>query len=88
MKYNGLLVDLWAAGIILFAMLYGYLPFDDRNNNILFRKIIQCKLEFPDDIIISNEIKNLIIKILKKNILKKIYNNKILNNKFLISRNK
>ena len=31
-KYNGLSVDLWACGIILFAMLCGYLPFDDTNN--------------------------------------------------------
>ena len=40
MKYNGLMVDIWASGIILFAMLFGYLPFDDKDNNILFRKIL------------------------------------------------
>ena len=88
MKYNGLLVDLWAAGIILFAMLYGYLPFDDRNNNILFRKIIQCKLEFPDDIIISNEAKDLIMKILTPNPSKRISIDKVLDHPFLISGNK
>lgn len=28
-KYNGLCVDIWSSGIILFAMTCGYLPFDD-----------------------------------------------------------
>ena len=27
--YNGFCIDIWAAGIIMFAMLCGYLPFDD-----------------------------------------------------------
>ena len=27
--YNGFYIDIWASGIILFAMLCGYLPFDD-----------------------------------------------------------
>ena len=45
-NYNGLLIDLWACGIILFAMLFGYLPFDDKNNNILFQKILDGILYF------------------------------------------
>ena len=35
-KYNGLLIDIWSTGIILFAMICGYLPFEDTNNDILF----------------------------------------------------
>jgi len=30
-SYSGLMVDIWSSGIILFAMICGYLPFDVRN---------------------------------------------------------
>ena len=88
LKYNGLMVDLWASGIILFAMLFGYLPFDDKDNNILFRKILECNLEFPKDIIVSENAKDLIRKILVVNPNKRIKLDEILKHPFLISGNK
>lgn len=47
-KYNGLKSDIWSAGIILFAMLCGYLPFEDPNTEELYKKIIEGKFELPD----------------------------------------
>ena len=47
-KYNGLLIDIWSTGIILFAMICGYLPFEDEDNDILFEKILNCNIEYPD----------------------------------------
>ena len=47
-KYNGFKIDIWSCGIILYAMLCGYLPFEDPDNEILFKKILECKLEFLD----------------------------------------
>ena len=61
-KYDGVKIDIWATGIILFAMLCGYLPFEDKINEILFYKILECKIEFPE--YLSNEAKDLINKIL------------------------
>ena len=61
-KYDGIKIDIWATGIILFAMLCGYLPFEDKNNDILFDKILECKIEFPE--FLSDESKDLISKIL------------------------
>ena len=39
-EYNPLAADLWSCGVILFAMLCGYLPFEDPNTSNLYRKII------------------------------------------------
>lgn len=37
--------DVWSMGVLLFALLCGYLPFDDDNCMILYRKItVRAKL--------------------------------------------
>ena len=64
-KYNGFKIDIWSTGIILYAMLCGYLPFEDKDNDALFEKILECKLVFPK--YIPKLGKNLIEKILVKN---------------------
>ena len=46
-NYDGVMIDIWSTGIILFAMLCGYLPFEDKNNEKLFKKIAECKIEYP-----------------------------------------
>ena len=64
-EYNGLSVDLWSAGIILFFMVSGTLPFDDINNLNLYKKIIAGKITYPK--FFSSELKNLLKKILEVN---------------------
>ena len=61
-KYNGFKIDIWSSGIILYAMLCGYLPFEDKDNEVLFEKILECKLVFPK--YISKNAKDLMKKIL------------------------
>ena len=68
--YDGFKIDIWASGIILFAMLCGFLPFDDKDNNILFQKILECKIRFPK--FLSDDAKDLLKKILVINPLKRI----------------
>ena len=46
--YNGFKTDIWCCGIILYAMLCGYLPFDGDDNQEIFQRIVECELEFPD----------------------------------------
>ena len=46
-SYNGFYIDVWSTGIILFAMMCGYLPFEDPDNDILFKKILAGRLHYP-----------------------------------------
>ena len=50
-KYNGITNDIWSIGIILYAMIYGYLPFENENGNneLLFRRIRECKIDYPQN---------------------------------------
>ena len=58
LKYDGLKADIWSAGVILFALLCGYLPFDDPDTQILYNKIMHGKYEAPN--FLSREAKNLL----------------------------
>ena len=69
-KYNGFFIDIWATGIILFAMLCGYLPFEDDNNDVLFKQILSGKIEYPKHL--SEVSKDLLRKIIETNPEKRI----------------
>ena len=84
-KYLGICVDIWASGVILFAMLCGYLPFNDKNYKTLYRDIIKCKIDYPkeDEYIIPKYALDLINKILVVNPQKRITIDKILLHPFI-----
>lgn len=69
-RYNGLMIDIWSTGIILYAMVNGFLPFEDDNNTILYKKILECKLYFPFQL--SDVVLDMIHKILNTNPDKRI----------------
>jgi 5'-AMP-activated protein kinase catalytic alpha subunit len=46
-KYHGLTVDIWSCGVILFALVCGYLPFEDPNTALLYKKILGGDYTIP-----------------------------------------
>ncbi len=68
--YCGSEVDIWSAGIILYALLTGTLPFDDSNQAILYRKIREAKFFMPS--YLSASAQNLIRRMILPNPLERI----------------
>lgn len=60
--YNPMLVDIWSSGVTLYAMLCGYLPFDEESKSLLYKKILACDYMIPSHV--SSEATDLIKKML------------------------
>ena len=46
-KYEGNATDIWSCGVILFALLTGRLPFDDKDVRTLLSKVKRGRYEIP-----------------------------------------
>ena len=80
--YDGFKVDIWCCGIILYAMICGYLPFEGDTNDILFKNILNCDPEFPE--FLSETSKDIILKILNPDPDGRITIDEIKNHKFYL----
>jgi serine/threonine protein kinase len=56
--------DIWSAGVLLYAMATGRLPFDDENITTTMQKIISAEPEFPPEV--SIELRDLLRRMLTK----------------------
>lgn len=63
--YDGAKADIWSCGVILFALLAGYLPFHDSNLMEMYKKIGKADFKCPSWF--SSDVKRLVTKILDPN---------------------
>ncbi|XP_781767.3 maternal embryonic leucine zipper kinase [Strongylocentrotus purpuratus] len=69
-EYIGSEADIWSMGVLLYALLCGFLPFDDDNVSLLYRKILSGVYEEPPWL--SVETKELLRHMLQVNPTKRI----------------
>lgn len=46
-KYLGANVDIWSCGVIMFALICGFLPFEDPDTSKLYKKILSGEFKIP-----------------------------------------
>ncbi|RCH79277.1 camp-dependent protein kinase catalytic subunit [Rhizopus stolonifer] len=59
-------VDWWGLGVLIFEMVVGRAPFIDKNPVNLYQKILECRIDWPEDM--SPELKDLLQNLLTNDI--------------------
>ncbi|ETN13661.1 CAMK/CAMKL/AMPK protein kinase [Phytophthora nicotianae INRA-310] len=79
--YRGPIADMWSLGVVLFAMVCGFLPFEDSNTNMLYKKILSANYKMPT--FLSASVQDLIRRILETDPDKRYTVDKILQHPWL-----
>ncbi|XP_023213988.1 calcium/calmodulin-dependent protein kinase kinase 1-like, partial [Centruroides sculpturatus] len=70
--YSGKALDVWQMGVTLYSFVYGQVPFHDDNILNLYNKIKNDPLKFPDKPAVSDNLKDLLKRMLEKEPEKRI----------------
>ncbi|KAF2562536.1 hypothetical protein F2Q70_00013952 [Brassica cretica] len=68
--YDGAKIDVWSCGVILFVLNAGYLPFNDHNLMVMYRKIYKGEFRIPKWT--SPDLRRLLARLLDTNPLSRI----------------
>lgn len=63
---HGRAVDWWSLGIMLYEMLFGIPPFYSENQNEMYEMILSAPLEFPEEVPLGDEGKDLLTRLLDR----------------------
>lgn len=65
-KGHDRMVDWWSLGILVFYFLFGRPPFESLNSNLLYKKILEAEVTFPNTPKVSDSAKDFIRLLLQK----------------------
>ncbi|KAG8179452.1 hypothetical protein JTE90_006822 [Oedothorax gibbosus] len=70
--YNPMMYDVWSLGCVLFIMVTGRMPFDDKNIRKLVTYQLKKKIKFPSSFTLSSKVKDLIKCMLEPDVTKRM----------------
>ena len=65
-------IDVWAIGIMFYAMIYGSLPFFNAKENKLIEMIVEQPVKFDPKVAVTNEAKDIMRRMLEKDPTKRL----------------
>lgn len=80
-EYCGPPADVWALGVLLFALLCGRFPFRGQNDKELYKRICRAELDFPDHV--SSAARGFLLKVFKREPEQRISTKEMLKDHFL-----
>jgi len=75
--------DMWTIGVIAYVLMTGRPPFYGRGNKEILKKIVKCKLTFPQSVKLSGEALSFITSLIKKRTEDRLTAEEALKHKFL-----
>ncbi|KAK1554084.1 hypothetical protein Q3G72_007593 [Acer saccharum] len=83
-KAHDYAVDNWTLGILCYEFLYGAPPFEAETQSDTFKRIMRVDLSFPSTPTISEDAKNLILRLLVRDSTQRLSLQKILEHPWII----